>query len=142
MSKNFIKRWVTVGAFVGCTQGLFAEAIVVPNGSFESPSTPYVSINIDSWQKSPKPDDYIEAGGFLWTQLTGIFKNSSPGSSDYIDNCDGAQALWLFAVPEVALFQDYDSFDWHNQPPSHQFNATFTIGRSYHLRVGVIGTGG
>ncbi|PWU21657.1 MAG: hypothetical protein C5B50_01205 [Verrucomicrobia bacterium] len=116
--------------------------INIPNYSFESPATSYVSINIDSWQKSPKPDWYQESGGFLWTQLTGIFKNTPPGSSDHIDNCDGNQALWLFAVPEVALFQDYDSTDWHNLPPNHQFNATFTPGKSYHLTVGVIGTGG
>jgi len=119
-----------------------AGAINIPNNSFESPAAPFVSINIDSWQKSPKPDWYQESGGYLWTQLTGIFKNTPTNSSDHIDNCDGNQALWVFAVPEVALFQDYDSFDWHNQPPNHQFNATFTPGKSYHLTVGVIGSGG
>jgi hypothetical protein len=119
-----------------------ADAINIPNNSFESPATTFVSINIDSWQKSPKPDWYQESGGFLWTQLTGIFKNTPTNSSDHIDNCDGNQVLWLFAVPEVALFQDYDSMDWHNQPPNHQFNATFTSGKSYHLTVGVVGTGG
>src|ERR1051326_3212204 len=119
-----------------------AGAITIPNNSFESPATPFVSINIDFWQKSPKPDSYQESGGYLWTQLTGIFKNTPTNSSDHIDNCDGNQALWVFAVPEVALFQDYDSIDWHNQPPNHQFNATFTPGKSYHLTVGVIGSGG
>ena len=119
-----------------------AGAITIPNNSFESPATPFVSINIDSWQKSPQPDWYQTNGGYLWTQLTGIFKNTAPGSSDHIDNCDGNQALWLFAVPEVALFQDYDSIDWQNLPPNHQFNATFTPGKSYHLTVGVIGSGG
>src|SRR5262249_29890310 len=78
-------------------------AISIPNNSFESPATPYVSINIDSWQKSDKPAWYQEGGGLLWTQLTGIFKNTPTNSSDHIDNCDGNQALWLFAVPEVAL---------------------------------------
>jgi hypothetical protein len=107
-----------------------------------SPATAYVSINIDSWQKAPKPAWYQETGGYLWSQLTGIFKNTDTNSSDHIDNCDGNQALWLFAVPEVGLFQDYDSTDWHNLPPSHAFNGTFTVGKSYHLTVGVIGTGG
>ncbi len=119
-----------------------AGAINVPNNSFESPQTSFVSINIDSWQKSPKPAWYQENGGYLWTQLTGIFKNTSATSADHIDNCDGSQALWIFAVPEVGLFQDYDSFDWHNLPPNHQFDATFTPGKSYHLTAGVIGTGG
>ena len=119
-----------------------AGTISIPNNSFESPATTFVSINIDSWQKSAKPDWYQESGGYQWTQLTGIFKNTPTNSSDHIDNCDGNQVLWLFAVPEVALFQDYDSIDWHNQPPNHQFNGTFTPGKSYHLTVGVIGTGG
>ncbi len=143
MSRNFIEGLVSVMILGGWVPGvLLADTIPVPNGSFESPATPYVSINIDSWQKSPKPDDYIESGGFLWSQLTGIFKNTSSGSSDHIDNCDGSQGLWLFAVPQVALFQDYDSIDWRNLPPNHEFNASFIIGRSYHLTVGVIGTGG
>jgi hypothetical protein len=119
-----------------------AGAIVVPNNSFESPATPYVSINIDSWQKTAKPADYQESGGFLWTQLTGIFKNTPTNSSDHIDNCDGNQALWIFAVPQAGLFQDYDSTDWHNQPPNHQFDATYRVGRTYNLTVGVIGSGG
>src|SRR5262245_39645715 len=95
-----------------------AGAINIPNNSFESPATSFVSININAWQKSPKPDWYQESGGFLWTQLTGIFKNTPATSADHIDNCDGNQALWLFAVPEVGLFQDYDSTDWHNLPPN------------------------
>ena len=117
-------------------------SIPIPNKSFESPATGFVSINVDSWQKFPKPDWYQETGGFLWSQLVGIFKNSATNTADHIDNCDGNQALWLFAVPEVGLFQDYDSFDWHNQPPNHEFNATYEVGRSYHLTVGVIATGG
>jgi hypothetical protein len=131
------------GALLAFSTGLLQAApITVPNASFESPATSFVSINIDSWQKTDKPDDYVESGGFLWTQLTGIFRNTPTNSSDHIDNCDGNQALWLFAVPQVGLFQDYDSIDWRNLPPTHQFNATFTPGKSYHLTVGVIGSGG
>src|SRR5262245_37639158 len=142
MTKSWMIGIGCVAALVNCTGLLRAGSIAVPNGSFESPATPYVSINIDSWQKSPKPTNYVESGGYLWTQLTGIFKNTPTNSADHIDNCDGNQALWIFAVPEVGLFQDYDSFDWHNLPPTHQFNPTFVPGRSYHLTVGVIGTGG
>lgn len=121
---------------------LRAEVINVPNASFESPASTYVSIYIDSWQKSPKPAWYPETGGFDWTQLTGSFKNTPPGSSDRIDNCDGNQAIWLFAVPEVGLFQDYDSVDWDDPAPTHAFDATYAVGKSYELTVGVIGGGG
>jgi hypothetical protein len=136
------------GFIAGCVAGaglcgpLRAESIAVPNASFESPQTGYVNINIDSWQKSPKPDWYVESGGYLWTQLTGLFKNTATNSPDHIDNCDGNQAIWLFAVPEVALFQDYDSVDWNDPSPTHDFDAVFEAGKSYRLAVGVIGGGG
>jgi len=124
------------------TGELRAGPISVPNASFESPVTVFAAPAVNSWQKTPKPDWYDESGGFYWDDLTGQFKNTSPASSDHIDNCDGNQALWLFAVPEVGLFQDYDSMDWNDPSPSHDFNATFEVGRSYHLTVGIIGTGG
>ena len=131
---------LAVVATAACTGVLRADTIAVPNRSFESPATPFVSINIDSWQKAPKPDWYLESGGYLWTQLTGIFRNTATNTSGHIDNCDGNQALWLFAVPEVGLFQDYDSIDWRNQ--TQEFNALFNVGKSYRLTVGVIGGGG
>jgi hypothetical protein len=141
LSRHFAA--ITVAAILLATsQRLPGQAIFVPNGSFESPATSFVSINIDNWQKTPKPDDYVETGGFLWTQLTGIFQNTPTNSSDHIDNCDGKQALWLFAVPEVGLFQDYDSVDWNDSAPTHAFNTTYKVGKSYHLTVGVIGTSG
>jgi hypothetical protein len=111
-------------------RALSTETILVPNGSFESPTTTYASPIMDSWQKTAKPDWYDESGGFLWTQLTGQFSNQPPS---YIDNCDGKQAAWMFVIPEVAIFQDYD------YPTNHAFNATYEIGQSYHLTVGVIG---
>lgn len=121
---------------------LRAEAILIPNASFESPVTPFVNINLDAWQKAAKPDWYDESGPFLWTQLTGLFKNPPPGSADHIPNCDGHQAAWLFAVRDVAFFQDYDSVDWRGGPPSHAFDARFEVGKTYRLTVGVIGAGG
>ncbi|HEY9173109.1 MAG TPA: hypothetical protein VI136_12550 [Verrucomicrobiae bacterium] len=135
--------WLAVGlclAPVACA--VRAESIFVPNGSFESPVTPFVNINLDAWQKTPKPDWYDETGPFLWAQLTGLFKNTDPGASDHIPNCDGAQAAWLFAVREVGWFQDYDSVDWRGGPPLHAFDARFEVGKSYRLTVGVMGAGG
>src|SRR5439155_12475624 len=91
-----------------CPTSLRAGSISVPNNSFESPVTVFVDTHIDSWQKSAKPPWYDESGGYLWDQLTGTFKNTPTNSSDHIDNCDGNQAAWMFAVPEVAIFQDYN----------------------------------
>lgn len=125
------------------TAGLALAAVVpLPNASFESPVTPFVNIYVDSWQKSGQPTWYTNAGGFTWEQLTGVFRNTSPGSSDHIDNCQGNQGLWLFAVPEVGVFQDYNSVDWNDPAPTHDFNATFEPGKAYELTVGVIGGGG
>jgi len=45
----------------------------------------------------------------------------------------GTQAGYILAVPQVALFQDY------NTSPTHDFNATFEVGKSYDLTVGVFG---
>jgi len=118
----------------------FTAPITVPNGSFEAPATFFVSINIDSWQKNPPPPDYDVPGGYDWTQVTGIFTNK-PGSG-YIDNCDGGEALWIFADTEAGLYQDYDSSDWRNLPPSHAFNATYEVGKTYTLTTGFIGGGG
>lgn len=132
---------LAVGLVV-CHVSLQAEMINVPNGSFESPATSFITINIDNWQKGPKPDSYVEAGGFLWGQLTGGFTNTPPGSFDHLDNCDGGQALWLFVVPEVSLFQDYNSVDWNDSAPTHAFDARFEVGKSYALTVGVNGSGG
>jgi hypothetical protein len=143
-----LRRWippVLAGGFVlagSLSPRLEAETIVIPNASFESPATPYVSVNIDNWQKSPKPDWYVEDGGFLWVYLTGLFKNPPTNSSDHLDNCDGDQAMWLFADPEVGLFQDYDTVDWNDPAPSHAFDARFEVGKSYTLTVGVNGGGG
>jgi hypothetical protein len=116
---------------------LSTETILIPNGSFESPTTTYASPFMDSWQKNPKPDWYDEGGGaFLWTQLTGEFTNTPPGAFNHIDNMDGGQAAWMFVIPEVAIFQDYD------YPTNHAFNAIYEVRKAYHLTVGIIGTGG
>ncbi|HTH49826.1 MAG TPA: hypothetical protein VMB21_20100 [Candidatus Limnocylindria bacterium] len=117
-------------------------AIPIPNGSFESPATPYVSTFIDAWQETPKPADYMEGGGFTWDQLTGLFVNTQPGAADHVGNLDGRQAAYLFAVPGTGWFQDHDSVDWHNQPPTHALAARFEVGTAYDLSFGVIAGGG
>jgi hypothetical protein len=109
-------------------KNLQAVSIYIPNASFESPQISFVSANIDSWQNAPTPQWYDESGGYAWSQLTGVFLNVPPEDEAHIDNCDGKQAAWLFAVPEVELFQD--------------LTATFEVGQSYHLTVGIFGGGG
>ncbi|HSU57034.1 MAG TPA: hypothetical protein VLT36_23530 [Candidatus Dormibacteraeota bacterium] len=119
-----------------------AATVAVPNASFESPGTFYASPALDFWQKAPKPDWYIEEGGFTWDQLAGQFKNTSLTSADHIDNCDGAYAAFLFAVPEVALFQDYESTDWSHTNALHAFGPVFDPGKTYHFALGIMGGGG
>lgn len=48
-------------------------------------------------------------------------------------NHDGNQVGYLLAVPQVALFQDY------NSTPTHDFNALFEVGSAYNLTIGVFG---
>jgi len=111
-----------------------AATIAIPNYSFESPPTTYAIPFVDSWQQMPQPDTNNEA-----TLVTGVFSNTPPGDPFHIDNCDGNQALFLFAVPQTAVFQDYDSTDYANPTPTHAFNATFDVGKSYTLTVAVLG---
>jgi hypothetical protein len=119
-----------------------ADSLSVPNGSFELPTTAFVSTFVNSWEKAPKPDWYDESGPFLWDQLVGVFLNTATNSPDHIDNCDGAQAAYLFAVPEVAIWQDFDSVDWQTNVPTHAFDVTFEAGTAYQFTLGVIGGGG
>src|SRR5262249_54261365 len=131
--------WIALASWAN---SLFATPIYVPNASFESPATGYVSINVDSWQKAPKPSWYQETDTFLWTQLIGGFKNTAEGAPDHLDNCDRNQALWLFAVPDVAFYQDNNTIDWNHTLPTHEFNSRYEVGKFYSLSVGVNGGGG
>jgi hypothetical protein len=117
-----------------------AEGIYVPNYSFELPdigtNSPYAAPVFDSWEESPQPDWYnpTNFGGSPWSDLFGTFynlpdfTNAMATNSSYIYNCDGVQAAFLFAIPQVAIFQD--------------INATFNVGKGYTLTVGMIGGGG
>ncbi len=142
--KGVIRTTVWSFCLAVCTTTVASREIIpVPNHSFELPTTEFADPRIDSWQEGPKPAWFDESNGYTWDQLTGVFANTLPGSADHIDNCDGAQAIFLFAVPQVVMFQDYDSTDWTNPlTPSHAFNAKYEVGREYDLTVGLIGGGG
>lgn len=124
-----------------------AQPFMVPNGSFESPTPPPgfpVNTSIDSWQESRQPVWFDPAafGGVTWDQLTGVFPNPASGDPAHITNLDGNQGAYLFAVPEVALSQDYNSVDWHGGAPTHAFDVTYEVGMTYDLVVGVLGGSG
>jgi hypothetical protein len=121
---------------VRLTESLF------PNGSFESPATDFAGPAMAGWQKAPKPAWYDESGGHLWDQLMGQFLNPDAGGANHLDNLDGQQAAWLFALPQVAIFQDYLSLNGTNTTPTRDCNARFETGKSYVLTVGVLGGGG
>ena len=97
--KRLMAVVVVILMLTAVAKKLQAEPIYIPNASFELPETNFVSAEIDSWQKSEKPWWYDESGGFLWSQLTGVFLNLPSTDPNHIDNCDGKQAVWLFAVP-------------------------------------------
>ena len=140
-TKNF--WWMTVAgnlAVLALTAGdLVAGTIPIPNGSFEVPETVFADPANDFWQESPKPGWYNETNNGPWEYLAGVFLNQPPA---FIDNMDGNQGAFLFALPGVALFQDYDSVYGTNTIAQHDFNAKFEAGKSYQLTVGVIGGGG
>lgn len=141
---RFNRNWAIscLAALIAVQSAFSGENIPVPNGSFEQPPIRFVSILINSWQKTAKPDWYIESGGYSWNQLSGVFLNTTAGSSDHLDNCDGFQAIWLFAVPGAGLYQDYDSTDLLTTTPSHAFDAVYEVGKAYDLTVAVNGGGG
>jgi len=135
---------VGIAALAAWTTPLRAGTIAIPNGSFESPVvppvSPYAAPDMDYWQKSPQPAWYDPSLNYNtpWEDLMGTFYNA-PYPGTFIDNCDGTQAAFLFAVPEAAVFQDYDSIYGTNTTPSHAFNAKFNVNSAYSLTVGVIG---
>lgn len=125
---------------------LHGGPIFVPNASFESPTTIFVTLNLDSWQRTPQPDNWDTNQSGDWSTLVGFFKNTPVGSFDHIDNCDGNQVMWLFANPDAGIFQDYDSVDWNDAAPTHNFDAVYEVGYAYQLTVGILvgglGSGG
>ena len=107
------------------------QSILVPNSSFESPTTPqgFPAIpQIDIWQKTAQPVGVPLPNGITWDQLSGVFPNTPPSSASHIDNVTESQAAYLFAIPGVGL--------------SQTLTATFEVGKSYALSVGALGGGG
>jgi hypothetical protein len=140
---------IGLAALAAWVSPLQAGIIPVPNASFESPIVPIEVTpalpDMDYWQKSAQPTWYDPAnfGGYPWDTTTGTFYNFHTSPPDtFIDNCDGSQAAFLFAFPDVAVFQDYNSIYGTNTTPSHAFDAKFNVGSAYTLTVGVIGGGG
>jgi len=119
-----------------------AGTIFVPNGSFEMPATEFAGPDMDAWQKSPAPMWYPPESPFPWDQLSGQFLNTSNGAADHIVNMDGQQGAFLFAVPELALFQDFNTISGSNGAPTHLLNAQYEAGKSYTLTVAALGGGG
>ena len=138
---------LATAAFLISVHDCPAAAISVPNNSFESPVvppvSPYAAPDVDYWQKSPQPSWYdpSQNANTPWSYLMGEFYNV-PFPGQFIDNCDGSQAAFLFALPQAALFQDYDTIYGTNTVPTHSFNAKFNVGSSYDLIVAVLGGGG
>jgi len=134
-----LKRTLLLAAFTAATSAhLGAQPLAVPNFSFESPtapnSYPYVNIFVDSWQKAPEPAYYGPAigvpFGIPWLGTAGVFLDVNP----YV-NHNGLQCGYILGFPQVTLFQDY------NSSPTHDFNATFDVGKSCNLTIGVFGKG-
>jgi hypothetical protein len=112
------------------------EAVYVPNFSFESPATQTEEPQITSWQETPQPAD-LDTNYFQWNQMLGVFANLPPGYPGSIVNCDGNQLAFMFAYPQLGIFQDYNSIDGFSSSPSHAFNAKYETGKSYQLTVGL-----
>jgi hypothetical protein len=137
---NLMSVVLGLAAMLALAGALRAGDIYVPNYSFALPdigtNSPYAEPELESWGESPQPDWYepAEFGNSPWSYLVGTFynlpnfTNSMGTNNSYIDNCDGVQAAFLFAVPQVAI----------NQP----LDAIYNVGQSYTLTAGLIGGGG
>jgi hypothetical protein len=117
-----------VALFFAGTAIVRAQEIHVPNGLFGLPSTTYALPYVISWQTVP-PAEYEEVGVFT--------NDPSFGPSEYLVNCVGGQAAFLYAAPGTSLFQDYDSVDAVGD--SNTFSATYDVGKSYQLITGITG---
>jgi hypothetical protein len=109
-----------------------AQPIYVPNADFGSPYTSYATNSICMWQTFPQPAGYDYP--YPWADTTGVFFNNPyyVNYGQYIYNCDGPQASFVFAVPGTGIYQD------NSVSPS--FTATYQVGKSYQLQAGLIGS--
>jgi len=124
---------VAVATLTGAT-ALYAQPLAVPNYSFESQSGagwPFgTNPNVDNWQKIAEPAYFplVSGGQIPWYGTAGVFIDTAP-----YGNRVGTQAGYILAFPQATLFQDYSV--------SPAFDATFEIGKSYNLTIGVFGKG-
>ncbi|HWX23167.1 MAG TPA: hypothetical protein VN578_24965 [Candidatus Binatia bacterium] len=137
MSRDWAVMAGTVVVLAAWAGALRAGTLYVPNFSFESPATSFADPRVDSWQKPTQPGTFDTNIFGAWDNLAGVFLNAPSTNADHIDNADGNQLAYIFAYPQVALFQDFNSTDWSNAVPTHAFNAKFEAGKSYHLAVGL-----
>jgi hypothetical protein len=124
---------VAVALFGAAALWSQAGPIPVANHSFESPSTPFVVPTVESWEATPEPEWYDDTGGFFWNQLAGVFTNLPAFNGAILENLDGGQAMYLFSVSEVGVFQTLKP-----TVDSDDSLGLFNLGRSYRLNVGVV----
>lgn len=119
-----------VAALVVGSSTALAGPVPILNPSFEGPATAFVDPRVDSWNKTPAPVWFDPAltGGITWDQLSGVFANPPVGQPTRKTNIDGNQALYLFTLPSAGLTQ--------------VLAASYEVGMSYELTVGVSGGGG
>jgi hypothetical protein len=123
---------------------LQAGPIAVSNGSFESQSgvgQPFgVNVLIDSWQKPPNPG-YPEGGAnnFYWIQSAGAFVGTAPNAANPYSNLLGTQGAYVLSLPGAGLFQDDQTADWNGAV--NGLNATYQVGQTYQLTIGLFGKG-
>ena len=119
--------YVLVAVLLAAAAPATAGTIAVPNASFESPTVPdalpYATPDMASWHKTPLPAWWTYGAG-AWNEAAGTFLNVP---AQPIDNVDGNQAAFLFGTPDMGIYQD--------------LTATFRVGESYHLALGVEGGG-
>lgn len=132
------QRHGLVGAavmFVAAATSASAQAIFVPNHSFESqPASglPFdTNPSLDAWQKIAEPAYYqfLGAGTPPWYGTSGGFVNASIYNPTPYANVTGAQAGYILMAPQVTLFQDYSV--------SPTFTGTFEVGKAYNLTLGL-----
>lgn len=134
-----IAKVAVAAALVGVAASSYSQLLLVPNSSFEmQPGNPQqfgVNINIDSWQKAGRPSYFPAAGsnGVFWVQSAGVFAAPAYG------NQVGAQAGYILSYTHAGIFQDFDTRDWDDASPTHDFNALYEVGKSYKLTVGLYG---
>jgi hypothetical protein len=138
--KTTQKKLVAMAILLCAALTLRAGDLYVPNFDFSLPdigtNSPYAAPVLEDWQESPQAAYYDPAnfGGSPWMDLAGTFYNlpdftNAQGTNDtYIYNCDGVQAAFIFALPQVAIYQ--------------RIEAKYKSGQTYTLTVGLIGGGG